>query len=555
MGDDRMPKASLRNTKASNPQSLKGLPQEIGDQDVRLEAQTRRLMEILNVNKALRLDLELDDLLNTVARAVQNSLGFGRVLISLHDQKRRIFMKKAQAGWGSEEFRRAQEQPQPEEKLLPFIQHGDEFKSSLLLRRRGDGDGEYDLIAIEAPFEDGLWQPGDAIIAPMSLAQGELLGVMFVENPTDGRLPDMQAIGLMEMFADQAAQAVANALLYQRARAKARAFEILREMTSRIGAQLDFQLLLKKMVEIAKTSLKCRHCAILLWDGGLKTWTYGAPEGASSAQIAELAKVDDVIQQAALMGKPVFSDRQDMKPGVRKLFKGSRFAAHVPLKLGEKLLGLLVLISNQELAFTEQDGLFWSSLSDQMAMAIENAQRYQSAKSHSIRDGLTGLFNHRYFQERLRVEESRSFRHNHPFSVVMMDIDHFKHYNDICGHPTGDKALGIIARLLEAEVRDIDILARYGGEEFAIILTETDKKGAWKVAERIRKKVEDHKFPHGQIQPLKRLTVSIGVAAYPEDADNRKDLVERADEALYMAKKAGRNQVFVSGQSEEIWLR
>ena len=135
----------------------------------------------------------------------------------------------------------------------------------------------------------------------------------------------------------------------------------------------------------------------------------------------------------------------------------------------------------------------------------------------------------------------------------MLDIDFFKHYNDVCGHPTGDKILRIIAQLIKAEIRDIDILARYGGEEFAIILTETDKMGAWKVAERIRKKIGDYKFPHGQLQPQKRLTVSIGVASYPEDADNGKDLVERADEALYTAKKSGRNQVFVVGQSDEVW--
>jgi diguanylate cyclase (GGDEF)-like protein len=212
-----------------------------------------------------------------------------------------------------------------------------------------------------------------------------------------------------------------------------------------------------------------------------------------------------------------------------------------------------VIVGQQEMVFGDKDELFWNSLSDQMATAIGNAQLYQNAKYYSITDGLTGLYNHRHFQERLQAEEKRSRRHDHPFSVIMLDIDHFKNYNDVCGHPTGDKALTIISQLIRAEVRDIDILARYGGEEFAIILTETDKAGAWKVAERIRLRIAEHKFPHAHVQPQKRLTVSVGVASFPEDADKRKDLVERADEALYMAKKMGRDQVFIAGQSEGAW--
>jgi diguanylate cyclase (GGDEF)-like protein len=531
------------------------LQQELQRKNAQLEEQTLQLAEILNINKVLGLDLELDDLLHTVAQAAQHSLGFRRVLIFLYESRRHLFIRKAQVGLSDKKFRPVRQQQVPEEKFFQFFQEKFKVNNSFFVSHTEDAVAEYDVISGEKSPEEAGWHPNDYLFVPMSGADGKLLGVMSLNSPGNGRAPHPQIIGIVEMFANQAAQAVSNTMLYQKARLKTRALETISEIAKEIGAQLEFGVLLKKMVEIIKVHLGCRYCAVLLWDEHQKKWIVGAPkEDTSDAQIAELTKVDPVIQQMAIRGKPMFSEHLETDPEREKLFQGPRFTAHLPLKIRDKLVGLLVIVSDREGAFEGQDDLFWSSLSEQLAMAMGNAQLYTDAKSHSITDGLTGLFNHRYFQERLRVEESRSHRHRHPFSVIMMDIDYFKHYNDVCGHPTGDKVLRIIAQLIKVEVRDIDISARYGGEEFVLILTETDKRGAWKVAERIRKKIEDHKFPHGQVQPQRRLTVSIGVASYPEDADNRKDLVERADEALYMAKQAGRNQVFVSGQSEEIWL-
>lgn len=527
--------------------------QELEEKNTRLEARARQLMEILKINKILRLDLDLDDLLDKVAKAVQRSLGFHRVLISLYDRKDHVFVRRAQAGLGVEEFQQAQEQHVPENKLFQFFQEKFKISNSFFVSHGPGATAEYDLKSDQIPAGDGGWQPDNYLYIPLSGADGKLLGVMTVDSPYDGQVPGVQTVGILEMFANQAAQAVSNMMLYQQARVKARALETLSDISKQIGAYLEFDLLLSRMVEIIKTHLGCQQVAVLLWDEEQKRWMVGAPEAESRALLSELSKAERDLQQATREGKPVFSRRLEAQGKRKKLFKGSRFMAHIPLKIGGRLVGLLVLASDREMVFEWQDEPFWSSLSEQIAVAIGNAKLYQNAKNHSVTDGLTGLFNHRYFQQRLRDEESRSQRHDRPFSAIMLDIDYFKHYNDICGHPTGDRALKIIARLIKAEVRDIDILARYGGEEFAIILTETDKKGAWKVAERIRKKIGDHKFPHGQVQPAKKLTVSIGVASYPEDADNGKDLVERADEALYMAKKAGRNQVFVAGQNNQVW--
>jgi diguanylate cyclase (GGDEF)-like protein len=161
------------------------------------------------------------------------------------------------------------------------------------------------------------------------------------------------------------------------------------------------------------------------------------------------------------------------------------------------------------------------------------------------RDGLTMLYNHRYFQERLRQELSQVKRQDGSLSIVLLDVDHFKKYNDQNGHPAGDELLRQLSHLLASEIgnRESDILARYGGEEFVLMLPFTPLEGALIKAKRIQEAVAAHNFPHGEKQPLGCVSVSVGVAAYPANALDAAELIERADQALYAAKSAGRNQV------------
>lgn len=167
----------------------------------------------------------------------------------------------------------------------------------------------------------------------------------------------------------------------------------------------------------------------------------------------------------------------------------------------------------------------------------------------SITDGLTGLFNHRHFYSRAEIEFERAKRYNEPFSLLMLDVDNFKHYNDKYGHPSGDKLLETIGSLIRTHTRSSDIACRYGGEEFAILLPETDKSHAVMAAEKIRRIIQSHEFPHRKTQPLGDITVSIGVASYPADEKGVKkisELIEKADNALYEAKNRGKNRVCVS---------
>lgn len=164
----------------------------------------------------------------------------------------------------------------------------------------------------------------------------------------------------------------------------------------------------------------------------------------------------------------------------------------------------------------------------------------------AIRDGLTGLFNHRHFQEILDMELSRADRYNRPLCLIMLDVDHFKIYNDTNGHPEGDVLLQSLARILLERIRDVDTAARYGGEEFAILLPETNLEKGKIVAEDIRGCVEKNPFRGAESQPLGRVTISLGIAEFPDDGADAKSLVKKADECLYKAKNAGRNLVVCS---------
>ena len=165
----------------------------------------------------------------------------------------------------------------------------------------------------------------------------------------------------------------------------------------------------------------------------------------------------------------------------------------------------------------------------------------KTLKELAVRDGLTGLYNHRYFQEALSVEVLRCQRHERGFSLIFIDVDNFKNYNDTNGHPEGDNALKTLSELINSRLRGSDILARYGGEEFIVLLPETSKEVTCEVAEDIRKLVEEHPFPGEEKQPLGTLTISLGVSTFKDDGENGSTLLESADSRLYKAKAQGRN--------------
>ena len=180
---------------------------------------------------------------------------------------------------------------------------------------------------------------------------------------------------------------------------------------------------------------------------------------------------------------------------------------------------------------------------------------FEQAREMAYRDELTGLHNFRYFKQFSSYEISRSRQYGFGVSLVLIDIDDFKTYNDTLGHQAGNEALLRVAELIGGALRDVDLAARYGGEEFVVVAPETPKVGARLLAERICERIGSHAFDGEDAQPGGRLTASLGVATYPADAADAEELVRRADQALYLAKSSGKNQVCLYGNSRRSYRR
>jgi len=218
----------------------------------------------------------------------------------------------------------------------------------------------------------------------------------------------------------------------------------------------------------------------------------------------------------------------------------------VPLKAKDKTIGVILVdnIFTKE-PITKDDIRILTMFANQAGLAIENSHLYEKTVSLSYSDSLTNLINHGRFQYLLSRELKTAAKLKRPLSLIMIDIDNFKKFNDTLGHPTGDKALTNIAKIIKKTCRSSDIVARYGGEEFAVVLPETNKESAWGLAERLRQGVEKIDFSEQKTQPHKKLTVSLGLASFPEDAKDKGRLITLADSALYQAKTAGKNRTHI----------
>ncbi len=227
-------------------------------------------------------------------------------------------------------------------------------------------------------------------------------------------------------------------------------------------------------------------------------------------------------------------------------FSATRSEIAVPMLIQDKATGVIDIQSRVRSRFDADSVRRISSLANNAATAVENARLHARAWEAAQRDRLTNLRNLRFYEERIREELERAIRYNYECSLLMIDVDDFKNYNDHFGHPMGNTLLRTLARTISGALREkIDTLVRYGGEEFVSILPLTGGKVAAEIAERIRQMVVDNnsEIPHSSEQPLGCVSVSIGVATFPTDVGDRDRLLEIADKRMYMGKRAGKNRV------------
>jgi diguanylate cyclase (GGDEF)-like protein len=324
---------------------------------------------------------------------------------------------------------------------------------------------------------------------------------------------------------------------------------VVNEIQNLVNTLDDYQKAIISVLEILGKVIDFHVGCIALIDEGLREYHYFVNRSVDRKFLANLRQdidgrlleVDDRGAAESEVEEETVDPHGLLKvPGDHPAAIGSISSSILTTK--GRPSGVICLASAEEKNFTGRSVQTFEIICRQANIVIDYARLYEHNKRLSITDGLTKVFNHRYFQEQLTREFSRCSRHRTNLSLIMMDIDHFKRFNDTYGHQQGDIVLKELARVFQQQLRGCDVLARYGGEEFAVIMPETDAVVAAKVAERLRFAVENHGIP-GQDEELK-VTISMGVATVPRgDIATPAELVTAADQALYRAKENGRNRI------------
>ena len=314
---------------------------------------------------------------------------------------------------------------------------------------------------------------------------------------------------------------------------------------------LDLQAAMQTIAEHAKALTRSQGAIVEMLEGD--EMVYRAASGNSTPHIGMRIKMQGSLAGLCVKENAVLkcddSETDDRVDRLSCQKVGLRSMVVVPLQHDGHAIGVLKVLSSRVSAFSEEDVSTLEFTAGVLSATISNAAANEALKAKTVElervntqletlamtDGLTGLKNHRTFQDTLSSEYSRSVRFKTPLSVILADVDDFKAFNDAFGHPAGDQVLQSVAKILCETARTTDCVARYGGEEFALILPDTNAEGAAIIAQRLVKTVASYKWPN------RTITISIGISTRHENVATTASMVKEADKALYLSKKRGRN--------------
>ncbi len=399
-----------------------------------------------------------------------------------------------------------------------------------------------------------------AICAPL-VAKGTPLGTLYVDAKQSLKEFSTKDVEFFTALANQSAIAVFNARLMESLRKanrglqqKVRELEAVHDVTQRLLGDINMETVLETILDKSIEVLGAERSSIMFTDEGSDELRTRLVRGASWPQAAQGIKLklgEGIAGEVAKSGKGHISNLGSQDPLFKNLSDRERDVRQIlcaPLTLNNRRGVVNVINKKERESFTESDLKLVQSLASTAAVTIEKKRLHNL----SIYDGLTGVFVHRYFQAVLTQKFEEARRHDQELSLMLIDIDHFKRFNDTYGHQVGDMVLAEVAAIFKRTARASDVVARYGGEEFVMILPETNLQGAAAFADRVRHLVESHavKSRGGDL----KVAVSIGVASLKAHSPTAKDeLIRFADLSLYRAKDNGRNRVesYDASMSEE----
>jgi diguanylate cyclase (GGDEF)-like protein len=386
---------------------------------------------------------------------------------------------------------------------------------------------------------------GVEIFVPL-MNNGKLVAVLAVSERADGKPYAVEDIDLLEFVSAQVAASMESRYSDEQLREQDAQTSLVNRLTAIITSSMSIQMIFEAFAQELKKVVDIDWATITLIDGDELHFLALSSTIGSAWQPEERIPLEGTATELACREKRAVYE-PDLKRHHRfwtwenHLKQGVSSMVSLPLSVTGRVIGTLMLASRMPDAYSHSQIRLLERVALQIAAPIENAQLYALAEQKSRIDELTGLFNRRHFEERLKEEIARHSRYGDPFSVFMLDLDNFKTYNDVYGHPAGDTLLGQIGAIIKNSVRDADQAFRYGGDEFVVILPQTARSDAHVVAERLRRQIADE-------MEKKSLTVtcSIGLASYPADGVIAGELVIGADTALYYAKWTGGNRTYSS---------
>jgi diguanylate cyclase (GGDEF)-like protein len=327
--------------------------------------------------------------------------------------------------------------------------------------------------------------------------------------------------------------------------------EIVMDAYTKMSAIYRIEDLADFVADRAIQIVEAEKSSLLFLDEATDELVLKGSRGISKEKVPWRVKVGELVSGwVAREGEALLVSDIDADPRFKIFSKGGQYKSKsfisLPLKIDTQVIGVMNVTDklSETQIFTETDLRYLSLLAHQTVAQVENIRLCETLGSLAVTDALTGVFNHRYFQEQITVEIMRAERYKHPLSLLILDVDYFKTYNDQFGHLEGDRVLKHIAWVIKENVRQVDIICRYGGDEFVVILPYTDVKGAAAAAEKIRKSVGSLELVSKDVRKKVHLSVSGGLTTFR--AGMKKDeLVSHADQALYKAKEAGKNMICV----------
>jgi diguanylate cyclase (GGDEF)-like protein len=374
------------------------------------------------------------------------------------------------------------------------------------------------------------------------IVKGAIAGVLDCQSDTLDYF-SADTIDLLILFSTQASIAIQNARLNALERRRARELQAINAIAQQSTAVLDVKELLSKVCPLIQEKFQLPQVSVLLKEE--EDLVLSTFHGSFTPRIQEGGRLP---AGAGPWAAALATGKTQIEADVKKVADNSVFYHEtssrmcIPLLSFGQPLGALLVDSNRLGAFNQYDTQPLESAADICATAIQNARYVERVKQLAYLDGLTGIFNRRYFELRFTEEIERARRFGAGMAVIMVDIDQFKRLNDEFGHLLGDEVLRQVSSIFHQQLRKIDVVCRFGGEEFAILLSQTNSQHAQGVAEKLRRLVETWQFP-GVPRPV---TISAGIATFPEQGMTRDELVKAADAGLYAAKQAGRNRVLMA---------